>query len=97
MTAWIVGLMALAVAGDWSQWRGPQRDGVAAASATRKAWPEKLRSVWKVSVGEGHSSPVVAGNRVYQFSRQGDREVLSAFDLDTGRKLWSEGYSAPYR
>ena len=60
-------------------------------------WPEKLRQVWKVQVGEGHSSPVVSGNRVFQFSRQGDNEVAAAYDLASGKQVWKDEYPAPYR
>jgi outer membrane protein assembly factor BamB len=81
-------------ANEWPQWRGPSRDGSATGAA--KDWPEKLKQVWKVTVGEGHSSPVVSGSRVYQFARQRDREILSAHDLATGKKLWEYGYDAPY-
>jgi outer membrane protein assembly factor BamB len=83
---------------DWTQWRGPNRDGIIpASSGAAKPWPEKLKPVWKVIVGEGHSSPIVVGGRVYQFSRQGEREVLAAIDLATGKKLWESGYDAPYQ
>jgi len=42
------------------QWRGPNRDGISSAFSEPRARPEKLKLKWKVNVGEGHSSPVVA-------------------------------------
>ena len=81
---------------DWPQWRGPNRDGAAAASGEPKDWPEKLRQVWTVKVGEGHSSPVVSGTRVFQFARTGNNEALYGFDLATGKKLFEYSYEAPY-
>ncbi len=81
---------------DWPQWRGPNRDG-SAPSEPPKPWPERLRKVWNVSVGEGHSSPVVAGKRVFQFARQQDEEVIAALDLDTGKPIWRQSYAAPYQ
>jgi outer membrane protein assembly factor BamB len=80
---------------DWPQWRGPNRDGSLPAEAV-KPWPERLRQVWNVPVGEGHSSPVVVGKRVFQFSRAQDREVIAAYDLDTGKQIWKLAYAAPY-
>ncbi|HYI92075.1 MAG TPA: PQQ-binding-like beta-propeller repeat protein, partial [Bryobacteraceae bacterium] len=80
---------------DWPQWRGPARDGSVPAEAA-KPWPERLRRVWNMSVGEGHSSPVVTGKRVFQFTRLQDREVIAAYDLDSGKQLWQQGYPAPY-
>ena len=81
---------------DWPQWRGPNRDGSAAPEQT-KPWPERLRRVWNVPVGEGHSSPVVVGKRVFQFARQQDNEVATAFDLDSGKTIWRQSYPAPYQ
>ena len=81
---------------DWPQWRGPHRDGVAAAFPEPKAWPEKLTLKWKVTVGEGHASPVVADGKIYVHTRQGDREVVTALRPESGQAVWQEGYAAPY-
>jgi outer membrane protein assembly factor BamB len=81
---------------DWNQWRGPNRDGSAPAPSDPKAWPEKLTQKWKVDVGSGYATPLIVGNRVYQFSRQGEREVMSALDADSGKVLWQTGYDAPF-
>jgi len=85
-----------APAAEWPQWRGPNRDGVAAASAP-KAWPKELKERWRVNVGVGHSSPVVAAGRVYHFTRAGEAEVLLCLDAATGKELWrSEPLPVPY-
>ena len=81
---------------DWTQWRGPNRDGSAPAPSDPKAWPEKLTQKWKVEVGSGYATPLVVGNRIYQFSRQGEREVMTALDADTGKVLWQTGHDAPF-
>lgn len=92
-----VATAALSVlAEDWPQWRGPHRDGVAAGFPEPKAWPEKLTLKWKVTVGEGHASPVVADGRIYVHTRQGDREVVTALRPENGQTIWQEGYAAPY-
>ncbi|MGA2588434.1 MAG: PQQ-binding-like beta-propeller repeat protein [Bryobacteraceae bacterium] len=82
---------------DWPQWRGPHRDGIATGFTEPKAWPEKLDLKWKVTVGEGHSSPVVADGRIYLHTRQGDREVVSALRPENGQVIWQESYDAPYK
>ena len=84
-------------AADWPQWRGPHRDGIAIGFPEPKAWPEKLTLKWKVTVGEGHSSPVVADGKIYIHTRQGDREVLTALRPENGQTIWQEGYDAPYK
>ncbi len=82
---------------DWPQWRGPNRDGTGAAFTEPAKWPEKLTERWKVSVGGGHSSPVLAGNRIYVHARQQDDEVIAAIDAATGKAIWQDRYPAPYR
>ena len=81
----------------WAQWRGPARTGVASGLAARTAWPAAVRPAWKAEGGLGHSSPVVAESRVYLFARQGEDEVLQAFELATGKPLWRQANPAPYR
>ena len=89
-------VQAQRAASDWTQWRGPSRDGAAPAPSDPKAWPEKLTQKWKIEVGTGYATPLVVGNRIYQFSRQGEREVMSALDADTGKVLWQTGHDAPF-
>jgi hypothetical protein len=58
-----------AATGSWPQWRGPGRDGLISATLPAQ-WPESLTKRWELAVGAGHSSPVIAGNRVIVLSRQ---------------------------
>jgi outer membrane protein assembly factor BamB len=82
---------------DWTQWRGANRDGKITSFTAPKIWPEQLKMKWKMEVGTGHSSPVVANKKVFVLSRQGEQEVVSAFDLDTGRQLWKDNYAVDYK
>ena len=92
----LVLLVGTSAAQEWPQWRGPNRDGVAVGVAPPPAWPEKLTRMWKVKVGEGHSSPVVSGGRIFLLARSGDREVASALEPGDGKILWQQSYDAPY-
>lgn len=85
-----------ATAADWPQWRGPNRDGVQPAFAIPGKWPTTLKQLWSVNVGAGHSGPVVAGARVYVFSRQAEEEVVRCLDLKNGKEQWASRYAAPY-
>ncbi len=89
-------LPALAQAADWPQWRGPHRDGTAPGFAVPATWPKTLKEVWRVPVGEGHSSPVVVDGKIYQHTRQNDDEVVRCLDLANGKELWRVRYAAPY-
>ena len=81
---------------DWPGWRGPARDGIITSFSAPQTWPDQLKVKWKLQVGAGHSSPVVVGRRVYLHSRQDEKEIVSSFDLDTGKPLWQDGYAVSY-
>ncbi len=61
------------------------------------AWPDRPKQIWKVQVGDGHASPIVAAGRVFLFSRTGEQEAVSARDLATGKEIWHAAYDAPYQ
>jgi outer membrane protein assembly factor BamB len=82
---------------EWPQWRGPGGAAVASTFQAPAKWPENPQLAWKVqSAGIGHSSPVVSGNRAYLFSRIGEQEAVTAYDLATGKQIWRQAYDAPY-
>jgi outer membrane protein assembly factor BamB len=81
---------------DWTQWRGQNRDGAVTGFSTPTSWPENLVQKWKVDVGLGYASPIVVGNRLYMFSRQGGDEVMSALDGDTGKVVWRTAYPVTF-
>jgi outer membrane protein assembly factor BamB len=82
-------------AADWPQWRGPARDGRAGLPVPA-SFPEKLSPAWKVPVGEGHASPVVVGDRIYVFGREGEHEIVQALELASGQRVWRYSAPAPY-
>jgi outer membrane protein assembly factor BamB len=86
-----------AVTGDWPEWRGAGRASAAASFELPATWPKALRLVWEREVGPSDAGPVVAGGQVFTFTRAGDREVVTALDLDDGSVLWQEGYGAPFK
>ena len=92
MTAWAAG----AAAQDWPQWRGPARDGVIGAFDVPSAWPDALQQQWSIEVGLGYATPVLVGDRIYMFTRQGEDEVMTALDADTGGTIWRTTYPAPF-
>jgi outer membrane protein assembly factor BamB len=87
---------ATAAAQDWPQWRGPNRDANVTGATIPATWPKALKEQWKVTVGIGHASPVVANGKIYIFARQGDQEVLLCLDAATGKELWGSGQPIAY-
>lgn len=89
-----VGLAAVGVAaGDWPQWRGPNRDNKVTGFTAPAAWPKELTKKWAVKVGLGSASPVLADGKVYVFTRQGDQEVVTCVDAVTGKEVWVDKYA----
>lgn len=80
----------------WPQWRGINRDGAASFSIPA-TWPDQLNLKWKVDVGIGYAAPIISGDRVYAFSRQGEDEVMRALDASTGKVVWETKYNATYK
>jgi outer membrane protein assembly factor BamB len=89
-------LAAQGRAPDWTQWRGPARDGAVASFSAPSSWPEQLTQKWKVPVGTGYATPLLVGNRLYVFSRQDENEVMAALDSDTGKSIWQTRYPASF-
>jgi outer membrane protein assembly factor BamB len=90
-------LSTTAAAQDWPQWRGPNRDGNVSGAVIPATWPKTLKEQWKVAVGIGHSSPVVANGKIYVFARQGEEEVLLSLDAVTGKEIWRSSQPIAYQ
>ena len=91
--------IAFCIAGgeEWPQWRGPHRDGALSAGDTPASWPEHLQVRWKVTVGEGHASPILARGRIFVFTRQQGNEIASSIDPASGKVIWQQSYPAPFK
>lgn len=86
-------------AGDWPQWRGPGRDGVARLDGLPDKLPATLAPRWRQPIGGGYGGIAVAFGRVYVMDRQKEpREVERVLCLDaaTGRQLWEHSYPVTY-
>jgi outer membrane protein assembly factor BamB len=76
----------------WPQWRGPARDGHAAATP---AWPDQLAEQaltekWRVESGPSYSGPIVTTDRVFVTeTRDKKTEVVQALSLADGTVLWT--------
>jgi outer membrane protein assembly factor BamB len=95
---WLRSLLLVAVcsplagAADWPQWLGPNRD--ATSKETVAPWKEAPKVLWRQPVGEGHSSPVVAGGKVFLHAKVKDKdeEEVIALDAKTGEPAWRMAY-----
>jgi outer membrane protein assembly factor BamB len=83
-------------AGEWPKWLGPKGDGISPAAVADK-WPaEGPKKLWSAKVGTGYASAVAADGKVYAFGLDGNQDVLTALEADTGKQLWREAYAGGY-
>ena len=80
---------------DWSQFRGPGRDSKVTGFKAPAKWPAELTLKWKVTVGTGDATPVLAGKNMFLHTRQGAEETVLCLDAATGKQIWRYSYAAP--
>jgi outer membrane protein assembly factor BamB len=88
-------------ADDWPQWRGLNRDGVCAETGLLQTFPaEGLKVRWRVPVGWGFGSPVVAQGRAFlhdsDMSQRPGKERIHCWDETTGKVNWTHTYDVAY-
>jgi outer membrane protein assembly factor BamB len=83
--------VALAAAGDWPQFRGPNRDGASAETGLLQELPPGGPPlVWKAAgLGVGYSTIAVVGNRIYTIGESGEFSSVIALNAADGKKVWS--------
>ena len=88
---------------NWPQWGGPHGDFKASSTGLANSWPEGgPKKIWDRELGDGYSSIVSDGKRLYTMYRPVDEEknktdeIVVALDPETGETLWEHKYEAPY-
>ena len=86
-------------AADWPQWRGPNRDGVWNESGIQSSFPATgLLPKWKVPVGFGFSSPIIANGKLYLSDLVVEKRVVHervlCFNARSGKRVWMTQHDA---
>ncbi|MEO8027805.1 MAG: PQQ-binding-like beta-propeller repeat protein, partial [Bryobacteraceae bacterium] len=82
----------------WTSFRGPNRDGVYDQLPVLTKWPDAgLTPVWKEPVGLGYASFTIAQGRAFTIEQRRKQEVVAAYDLLTGRELWTHRWDAEFK
>ena len=82
----------------WTDFRGPKRDGEYREGPLRLDWPASgLKPIWKQPSGAGYASFVIARNRAFTIEQRGPNEVVAAYDVASGRELWTNTWPAEFR
>lgn len=82
----------------WLQWGGPRRNFTVETTGLASKWPAAgPAKIWQRDLGEGHSSIVAEGGRLYtmyrplgmlSLVRRSQQEIVTALDAATGRTIW---------
>ncbi len=77
---------------DWTDWRGPLRDGHSFESNLPASWSRQGDNLaWSAPYG-GRSTPIVLGDHLYLQNAVGEgaarQERIMCFDVDTGELVW---------
>lgn len=74
---------------DYPQFLGPRRDGTLAGFRLARDWEKRPpRQLWRQPIGLGWSAFAIASGRAVTQEQRGPDEVVSAYELLTGRPLW---------
>lgn len=81
----------------WTDFRGPNRDGRYDEMPIVTDWPSGgLKPLWRQPAGGGYASFVVANGRAFTIEQRRAQEVVTAYDVVTGRELWAHGWNAEF-
>lgn len=95
-------LVPMEGAGNWPQWRGPNRDGVSTETGLLTQWPkEGPKLLWEAKgAGRGYASLAISGGRIYTLGDKtaGDDESTYAtcFEEAGGKLVWKTKLSDVY-
>ena len=83
----------LHIATSWPAYRGVARDGRYLGEILTE-WPnDGLPLVWRQPSGGGYASFVLADDQLFTIEQRRSQEVVTAYDPDTGRELWTHGWN----
>lgn len=83
-------------AGDWAEFRGPNRDNRVTGVTLNPDWvANPPKKVWEADVGPGWGAFAVAGDRLYTMEQQGADEAVLCLDAATGKMAWKEPFVYP--
>ena len=94
-------LVHFSFAGDWSQWRGDNRNGVTHGEKALANLPAKPRTLWQVPVGKGQGGLIIAGGKIMMLHETmvGGKpmETAALIDSANGKTLWQTPFADSFQ
>jgi outer membrane protein assembly factor BamB len=88
-----------ALAADWPQWRGANRDDISTETGLQKKWSSNgpKRAWLNEDGGLGYAGFAVVADKLYTMGLYDAEEKLICLDANTGKKLWDVTVGAIYK
>jgi len=85
-------------AADWSNWRGPTRNGVSPERGLSTKWPATGPArLWSANIGRSYAAVAVRKSRLYALGAREGQETLQCLDAKNGTLLWKHTQAHPKR
>jgi len=84
-------------AADWTNYRGPNYDGISSEKGFKKTWEAPPKVVWEHPVGSAFSSFACVGGKAYTCGTKDAKQVLFCFDANTGKVIWKVAFEKELR
>ncbi len=93
-----LGGLTHAMAYEWPQWLGPNRDGLTEETGLLQAWPEGgPKRVWLFEdCGVGYAGPAIVDGKLYIMGSREGVERLLCLDASSGAEIWQVDLSDEY-
>jgi outer membrane protein assembly factor BamB len=86
-----------ALAGDWPQFLGPQRNGLSEETGLFEEWPaDGPKEAWRVPGGVGMSGIAISDGRAFTLVQNENQQSLLALDPSKGTTLWNTPLAPAY-
>ena len=86
---------AVAAPAEWAQFRGPNASGTSEDTNLPTEFGPEKSVVWKTALPPGHSSPSIAGDKIFVTGFEGDELFTIALERNSGKILWRRSAPAP--
>ncbi len=89
---------SLAVANDYPQFLGPHRNATVSGPRLARDWQrEPPVLLWRQAVGAAWSGFAITGNYAVTQEQWGEKEMVVAYELRSGKRWWSHADEAHYQ
>ncbi len=93
----VIACSHIALAGDWPQVLGPNRNGIALDEKLADKWPTSgPKTLWQRPVGSGFAGASIVGDVAVVWHRQGDEHVIESLNVASGDVNWKKTLPARY-